>query len=175
MKKGEQFVVIDGDRLYVNKIDGTSFLDLGDCDVKNLKEVIGLENINGINNLRLHLSFNELVNTSGLEDFVGLEGLILRGNKIVEIKGLENLKELRNLDLRVNQIREITGLENMRRLSTLLLDFNQITELKGLEHLESLSNIELGNNNIPSGILMQFMGEKDAQKCVDYCRKANYF
>ena len=80
MKKGEQFVTVDGECWYVKKIDDISFLDLRDCDIKNLKEVIGLENINGINNLRLHLSFNELVNTSGLEDFVGLAGLILRGN-----------------------------------------------------------------------------------------------
>jgi Leucine-rich repeat (LRR) protein len=102
LKRSEQFVVIDGERWYANNIDGNSFLDLRDFNIKTLKEVVGLEHIIEIDNLRLDLSFNELVDTSGLEDVVGLQALKLRGNKIIDIKGLDKLTNLEELDLNHN-------------------------------------------------------------------------
>ena len=114
-----------------------------------------------------------------------LRDLDLSYNQIIEIKGLENLKALRSLDLSLNQIREISGLENLRKLGTLELYHNQIADLRGLEHLSELFFVSLEENNILPEILQQCIGEKDvysaaanyypvdAQKCVNYCRKAS--
>ena len=77
--------------------------------MKNIKEVIGLERLYKLNNLRLHLSFNELVDTSGLGDFESLEALLFKENKIVDIKGLEKLTTLKDLTLSYNKISEIKG------------------------------------------------------------------
>lgn len=148
MEKGEIFVKVEGERWYVSKSDDRSILDLSDFSIKNLKEVEGLERLSGISKLHLNLSFNELIDTSGLETLMGLEVLRLKSNKIVEIKGLEKLTNLSCLDLSHNQISKIRGLEKMTNLRRLDLSYNKITEITGLEKLINLQNLDLQMNQI---------------------------
>ena len=150
LDKDEQFVIVDGERYYVNKIDDRLYLNLSGLHIKNINDVVGLEKLRGPEPLHIDLSFNELTDTGGLEnlDLVDLELLFLSGNKIVEIKDLEKLTKLEHLYLNRNKIAEIKGLEKLTNLRRLDLSYNQITQIKGLENLERLGNLDLQENQI---------------------------
>lgn len=150
MEKGEQFVTVNGERLYVKNLGDFLSLDLSELHIKHINEIVGLEQLHGQKPLHLDLSANELIDTGGLERLnrVNLELLFLNDNNIAEIKGFEKLTELECLYLNRNKIAEIKGLDKLTNLRRLDLSYNQITEIKGLENLERLGSLDLQENQI---------------------------
>ncbi|MHA1988177.1 MAG: leucine-rich repeat domain-containing protein [Promethearchaeota archaeon] len=106
--------------------DGRSLLEIDQRGIRDITEVIGLNQ---------------------LQD---LEELNLSKNKISEITGLENLRNLKKLNLSENQIKDINGLENLTNLRELDISYNKITDSQTLRKLKenhiNLTNIDLRGN-----------------------------
>jgi internalin A len=97
---------------------------------------------------QLNLSYNQLTEIKGLENFVDLQRLDLDHNQLTEIKGLDTLVDLQELDLSYNQLTEIKGLKNLVCLQELYLYNNQLAEIKGLETLVGLQILYLSSNQL---------------------------
>ena len=69
---GTKFEIING------------FLDLGLLEIKDIEEIIGLDNVKGLNNLEL--SSNEIAVIRGLDSLTELEILNLGSNKILHLQ-----------------------------------------------------------------------------------------
>lgn len=80
----------------------------------------------------------------GLEYFINLEKLNLRGNNIADITPLMNLEKLRELDLSCNFIRNIEPLNNLQNLEKLDVSWNGLSDVSFLEKLTHLKEFLLG-------------------------------
>ena len=174
-------------------------IDLGLKKIRNLNEIINLENqfflqklnlrfnrifkISNLENLKslreLNLSGNEILQIEGLENLINLKVLDISGNLIREIKGLSTLKNLEELKLGGNNISEIKGLIGLKNLRKLSLYNNSITDIKGLQDLKSLESLDISKNQIPETLINRLGGidplgfghVKKPQLFVKYCQE----
>ena len=116
-----------------------------DCVIKNINEIVGLENL--INLRELDLSKNNIKEIKNLDTLINLKRLNFFNNDIMEIKGLEALKNLEYLSFEDNGIQQIQGLDNLVNLKELDLSNNSdIPEIKGLEQLVRLESLSFEND-----------------------------
>jgi len=127
-------------------------LKINGQNIKNIKEINGLEKLTSLE--ILDLSINQIKEIECIDNLINLKTLLLGnfshndGNEITEIKGLESLKKLEYLDLSFNGITKIKNLNNHTNLKFLSLRKNNIIEIKGLERLRKLEELHLGGNQI---------------------------
>lgn len=124
--------------------------------IKNITEIIGLEDLTNLETL--NLNNNQIIEIESLENLINLKMLRLENNQITEINGLDALTNLEWLFLDGNQITEIKGLESLINLEYLDLSKNQITEISGLQNLVNLKGLCLKNNPISEKLLNKLGG-----------------
>ena len=93
---GDDFVVIDGNKIYVQ--DGNILSVEG---INNIFEIKGLDKLIHLKGLHIwnsDLRSEKLSKIEFLEELKDLEYLDLGGNRIVRIEGLETLKNLKVLN-----------------------------------------------------------------------------
>ncbi|WP_298545941.1 immunoglobulin-like domain-containing protein [uncultured Aquimarina sp.] len=76
----------------------------------------------------LDVSNKDIVDPTGIEDFVGLVSLNMKRNSIISID-LSNLLDLQDLNLQRNVEMTTLNLDNLLKLRSLISDFNNISEL----------------------------------------------
>ena len=98
--------------------------------------------------VRLNAASMDIVDLTGLERFVNLEGLSAPINRARDIRPLANLTKLTFLDLRGNAISDVSPLAGLVRLEVLRLWRNQIVDVSPLAALVNLKELWLNSNQI---------------------------
>lgn len=129
--------------LYTIDVQGITSLELQGSDLIDLTGIESLINLQGIcfNN-------NKIVNISPLKGLKKLQGISLFGNKIEDINDLKGLTNLTFLHLGQNEISDITALSGMTKLTKLVLNNNHVTDISSLQGMKKLINLELEGNQI---------------------------
>ncbi len=94
----------------------------------------------------LKAEWSSIKNLKGIEYFINLETLFLRGNQISDISHLSKMVNLESLDLGYNQIEDISVLTNITKLKFLALDVNHITNLNVLSNMTELKELYIHDN-----------------------------
>lgn len=81
----------------------------------------------------------------GLQYFINLEKLNLRGNNITDITPLKDLKRLKELNLSFNSVSNMGSLRNLETLENLDVSWNGVTDISFLQKLTHLKELWLGN------------------------------
>ncbi len=97
---------------------------------------------------RLHASWSQITNLTGLEHATNLIILELYNNSIGDISPLQNLTALTNLNLWNNSISDITPLQKLKSLTSLDIRNNSISDITPLQNLTALTGLHLGDNPI---------------------------
>ena len=108
--------------------------ELGEKGITNLPSLLRFH----LDLLRLNLSWNKIVDVSGLTLTVRLTHLDLSNNNIVDVSRLTLLKGLTYLDLSGNKIEDVSGLILTEVLTYLDLSSNLIWDVSELILLEEL-------------------------------------
>ena len=96
----------------------------------------------------LDLSGWNLADLRGLENFQGLERLILNGNHISDLSPLRDLGAMLTLEVSNNLLSDISPLEGHRTLKRLVLSWNGIDDVTPLNGLVWLEELDLSHNRI---------------------------
>ena len=96
----------------------------------------------------LYLSYKNISNLEGLEQFTNLKSLYLQGNNIKDPSPLGDLSNLTTLNLSDNQITDTRFLENLKNLSWLGISNNNISDISPIMFNSNLSYLDLRDNNI---------------------------
>lgn len=144
LQKEIEFVIIEEILYFPER--SKKLLNLNQVNVRNVDQIIGLRNLDKIE--ELYLQDNQILEIKGLENLQCLKILSLKSNFIEEIKGLENQFNLKTLYLHSNKIKEIKNLESLHNLNALFLNNNQISKISDLENLTNLKTLSLNDNQI---------------------------
>ncbi len=134
-------------------------LDLRERNIKEISEIVGLENIKNLKILDLRHNNISEIDGENLDPLINLEELRLENNKIEKIKNLSNLKKLRILKLSCNkEITKIEGLENLTEITSLDLSDTNILELNGLGTLTKLNELKIARTPLSRCKLIKELG-----------------
>lgn len=89
-----------------------------------------------------------ITDLSGVNNLVGIHGLVLNGNNISDLRPLTDMTNLTSLLLSRNNITDITSLSSLLNLVTLLLEQNEISSIDSLSGLSKLVILRLNSNDI---------------------------
>ncbi len=152
-------------RLDTNRQDQSPFLDLGNCGLTRLPEVLKefqwLEDIN-LGTVYWDEGLDKFVesaesgpnNQLADEDFAvlrelpKLKKLSARSTSVRNISALTELQHLESLSLGGNEIRDISALAKLPRLHTLSLFDNALESIEPLRNLTALKILSLNYNNL---------------------------
>lgn len=108
----------------VKKKSGLQTLDLTAKGIKDIRDIIGLENLTNVQVLKL--AKNQISEIDGLENLICLERLYLNDNIIQEIKGIKHLDNLKLINLNNNYITTSENLDEMDNLMVLSIYGNPL-------------------------------------------------
>ncbi|MDC0464945.1 leucine-rich repeat domain-containing protein, partial [Pseudomonadales bacterium] len=130
--------------------------------------------------LRIDCNYQNIQSAGGLQAFVNLEELYLRGKQfcdltpltvltslrvlelewgsscIKDISALSGLKQLEWLNLHGNDVQDLSPLANMPNLEVLYLGDNNLNSLSALGMLNALKNLHIQNNSLANQSFLQF-------------------
>jgi len=130
-------------KIYKSDVKDITVLD---ATGKNVKELLGIENL--VNLKSLNLEKNSISNIEPLGQLNNLEELCLDNNDIKDISALENITSIKNLSLSSNRIDDISDLKNLSNLEKLNLADNGIMDISPLSAMKYIKYINLSSNKI---------------------------
>lgn len=119
--------------------------------IKNLQylkinEAIDISELSAIDTLtKLEIDVTDDYEILGLEQFINLQELSIKGTNNIKLGYLPNLKVL---DISSTFPKEIDFLDSIPNLEKLSLENNCLTEVKGVEKLTNLKILTISDNNI---------------------------
>ena len=158
-------VILHGKEHYVQEIQGLLTLNLFRKEIKNISEIMGLENLTSLQVLKL--SSNYISEIKGLENLTSLEVLDLSKNQISEINGLENLVNLKKLLLESNPIESLEGLDNLVNLKFVTLFNCKIHEIESFKNKENLTHLILGRNPLYNDLKYSISKKKKLSRMTE--------
>ena len=96
----------------------------------------------------LDLSYKEINNIRGLENFTNLETLDLTGNNITEINPLWNIKTLKTINVSENKLDNLGTVSSMPNLTELNISNNNIISIDNISILNGLEVLYMQGNQL---------------------------
>ncbi len=124
---------------------GVTSLTLLEVEERNIRSVVGLEYLTGLDTL--NLKYNEIVDVSPLGALTSLEWLQLGYNDIVDVSPLASLTRLETLQLTLNDIVDMSPLATLANLQRLWLTGN-LVDVSTLASLTSLEVLALAYSGV---------------------------
>ena len=144
IEKEETEITIGGKTVSVDVTE----LDLKNCGITDLSELVKLKNIQ-----TLDLQGNHISDLSPLSGLTSLRKLILWDNDITSIYPLSSLTNLTYLDLDENNISDFSPLAGLSNLRELWMRGNDPASLEPVGKLTGLNRLGLKNCNLNDGDL----------------------
>lgn len=122
-------------------------LSLSNLDISNISEIIGLQDLRH-RITDLDLSYNNIVEITGLESLPKLKYLNLSYNQITNISSIVNLKNLRILNLQNNKIKDLKGISALQNLFSLWVTINNVSDIEEIYKLRNLKYLYVNGNHL---------------------------